>query len=113
MFPSLPYPASNYHICPCCSTEFGNDDGYFTHQQLREMWVENGANWFFGEPPAHWNPWMQLIDAGFGEYIPNSFRHLRVQADSTDASARISIDRLTPAQFTLAQNFQTYETVAA
>jgi len=27
------------------------------------MWIASGANWFFGAPPEHWNPWMQLIGA--------------------------------------------------
>jgi len=25
-FDELPYPPRDYHICPCCGTEFGNDD---------------------------------------------------------------------------------------
>lgn|SRR5215510_14415583 len=81
MFPSMPYPAADYHICPCCSTEFGNDDSDFSHQQLREMWTANGAPWFFGNPPAHWNPWKQLLDAGFGMFVPQ-FR-LHTQTDMT------------------------------
>jgi hypothetical protein len=74
MFASLPYPASDYHICPCCSTEFGNDDTDLSHEQLREMWIANGATWFFGQSPEHWNPWMQLIEAGLlGAYAPPYF----------------------------------------
>jgi hypothetical protein len=64
MYPRLPYPPRDYHICPCCGTEFGNDDANFTVGQLREMWIAGGANWFFGKPPAGWNAWLQLIDAG-------------------------------------------------
>jgi hypothetical protein len=63
MYESMPYPASDYNICPCCSTEFGNDDSAFSHRQLREIWIASGANWFFGAPPEHWNPWMQLLRA--------------------------------------------------
>lgn len=69
-FAKLPYPPAGYHICPCCGTEFGNDDAEFTHRQLREMWVAGGANWFFGRPPVRWNPWMQLIEGGHPELIP-------------------------------------------
>jgi hypothetical protein len=69
-FDKLPYPPSDYHICPCCGTEFGNDDSEYSHEQLREMWVAGGANWFFGRPPEHWNPWLQLILAGREYAVP-------------------------------------------
>jgi len=97
MFPSMPYPASNYHICPCCSTEFGNDDSDFSHGQLREIWISNGGNWFFGAPPAHWNPWMQLIDAGLGALVP--FRDLRTLSIQNDASAEFASVRYFQSEF--------------
>lgn len=61
MYPKLPYPPRDYHICPCCSTEFGNDDARYSVEQLREMWIASGARWFFGRAPEGWNPWLQLI----------------------------------------------------
>jgi hypothetical protein len=70
MFVRLPYPATAYHICPCCGTEFGNDDAEFSHGQLREMWAASGGFWFFGNPPQLWNPWMQLIEGGHPEAVP-------------------------------------------
>src|SRR5208337_4825827 len=70
LFSKLPYPPRDYHICPCCSTEFGNDDAEFTHVQLREMWIASGARWFFGNPPLYWNPWKQLIDGCNSESVP-------------------------------------------
>jgi hypothetical protein len=69
-YPNLQYPARDYHICPCCGTEFGNDDAQFSHHQLREMWIIGGVVWFFGRPPANWNPWMQLILGGHARAIP-------------------------------------------
>jgi hypothetical protein len=69
-YSKLSYPPRDYHICPCCGTEFGNDDADFSHAQLREMWIAGGANWFFGRAPEFWNPWLQLIRAGFGGYVP-------------------------------------------
>ena len=69
-FDNLPYPPADYHICPCCGTEFGNDDAEYSHEQLREMWVAGGANWFFGRPPEHWNPWVQLIQNGYEFAVP-------------------------------------------
>lgn len=69
-FQDLPYPPQDYHVCPCCGTEFGNDDAEFTHWQLREMWVAAGARWFFRNPPDGWNPWGQLIEGGMKYSLP-------------------------------------------
>lgn len=68
-FDRMPYPPRNYHICPCCGTEFGNDDSHFTHKQLREMWIASGAHWFFGEAPDEWESmkWLQLASAAESE----------------------------------------------
>jgi hypothetical protein len=70
MYPNLAYPPRDYHICPCCGTEFGNDDAEFSHDQLREMWISAGARWFFGRAPDHWNPWVQLITGGLANWTP-------------------------------------------
>lgn len=70
MYPNLAYPARDYHICPCCGTEFGNDDAEFSHDQLREMWISGGARWFFGRAPEQWNPWLQLIIGGLANWTP-------------------------------------------
>lgn len=85
----LPYPPADYHICPCCGTEFGNDDAEFSYPQLREMWVAGGANWFFGRPPDHWNPWVQLLKAGLvpATYVPRPFITLRLRAQATGSVA--------------------------
>jgi hypothetical protein len=71
MYPNLAYPPRDYHICPCCGTEFGNDDAEFSHDQLREMWISGGARWFFGRAPEHWNPWIQLLNSGLIDWLPN------------------------------------------
>ena len=65
-YPSLPYPPRDYHICPCCGTDFGNDDVESSWEELRENWIARGMNWFFEQPPANWNPWEQLLTAGYG-----------------------------------------------
>ena len=66
MYPNLSEPPCDYHICPCCGTEFENDDADVSHAELRSAWIRNGAPWFFGQPPRNWNPAQQLYDAGFG-----------------------------------------------
>jgi hypothetical protein len=90
MFAAMPYPPSDYNICPCCSTEFGNDDSGFTHRQLREMWIANGANWFFGAPPPHWNPWIQLINAQVN--VPRLFTSFRFENTAVVEGAKIKLD---------------------
>jgi hypothetical protein len=59
-------PPVDYNICECCGTEFGNDDEVYSHEELRNRWIENGANWFFGSAPVGWNPWTQLLSAYVG-----------------------------------------------
>jgi hypothetical protein len=83
MYPRLPYPPRAYHICPCCSTEFGNDDAEYSVEQLREMWVAGGANWFFGRPPDRWNAWVQLINAGLGAFVPHFVMSFQLQSNAT------------------------------
>jgi hypothetical protein len=60
LFAEMPEPARDYHICPCCGTEFGNDDADCTHEELRDRWILAGAPWFFGAPPPGWSPQSQL-----------------------------------------------------
>jgi hypothetical protein len=69
-YPNLPYAPRDYHICPSCGTEFGNDDQDRSHDELRAEWIRGGALWFFGTQPEGWNGWMQLISGGYGREIP-------------------------------------------
>ena len=65
-FDEMSDPPQDYNICPCCGTEFGNDDVEYTYAELRQQWADSGAQWFFGQPPANWNAWAQLASGGFG-----------------------------------------------
>lgn len=64
-FPKMTHPPNDYYICPCCATEFEADDFETTHEQLRNQWLENGAQWFSRAipRPANWNPYLQLARA--------------------------------------------------
>ena len=62
----MQYPPENYNICPCCGTEFGNDDVEYGYSELRYNWVINGAGWFFGQPPAGWSAAAQLAKVAYG-----------------------------------------------
>jgi len=77
-YPQMLDPPEDYNICPCCGTEFGNDDAEASHSELRRRWVSDGARWFFEIPPPGWNPFVQLL-AGqgyFEGYLPGQYpRH--------------------------------------
>lgn len=70
-YPDMPYPPSGYNICPCCGTEFGNDDAFVPHDHLRAQWLAHGAGWFYGAPPVGWNPYLQLIK---GNLLPTDLQ---------------------------------------
>jgi len=35
----MPYPPRHYNICPCCGTEFDNDDVDHSYAELRYQWI--------------------------------------------------------------------------
>lgn len=55
-------PPTDYNICPCCGTEFGYDDAYLTHDDLRVEWLRAGAPWWspVDPKPENWDPFRQL-----------------------------------------------------
>ena len=53
-------PAKNYNICPCCGTEFEIDDEYASHEELRKLWIDSGAKWWFKIAPKDWNSQEQI-----------------------------------------------------
>ena len=65
-YDGMPDPPADFEICPCCGTEFGNDDFDATHEELRARWVAGGARWWYTPeaPPAGWDPSEQLRRAG-------------------------------------------------
>jgi hypothetical protein len=76
----MPDPPTDYNICPCCGTEFGNHDEFKTHEQLRYEWVLAGAKWFFRDAPPFWSAAAQLSGgvylhgyspATFGQTVSN------------------------------------------
>jgi len=57
-----------YSICPCCGVQFGADYQDKTHPELRQAWVQGGAQWWSQNqpPPEGWDADAQLKAAGFG-----------------------------------------------
>jgi Cysteine-rich CPCC len=72
-YPDLDEKPINHEICPSCGTQFGYDDYLRPHADLRQEWLDSGANWFLtGFEPYRWNPYRQLQNAGYFEFRENS-----------------------------------------
>ena len=71
-YAQLEFPPEDFTICPSCGTEFGYQDTMKSHEQLRAEWIASGPLWHSRviRPPAFWNPFDQLIQAGFGADLP-------------------------------------------
>jgi len=91
LFSEMPYPPQDYHICPCCGTEFGNDDTDCTYDGLRDQWIFAGAPWFFGNAPANWSPWAQLLAGSFGieTTVVATPTHADVQSDAPREASQV------------------------
>lgn len=70
----MPQQPDNYHICPCCGVEYGIDDAFESHEQLRDEWLLIGAPWFSDVAPyirpVNWDAWNQLDLAGYSYGVP-------------------------------------------
>jgi hypothetical protein len=57
---------ASFEICPSCGTEFGYDDATKPVEQLRQEWLDRGANWWSesSRPPDGWSGVRQLEEAG-------------------------------------------------
>src|ERR1017187_7696142 len=55
-------PPKNFTICPSCGTEFGYDDAFASHAELRAKWLRNGAQWWstVDPKPEHWDQQQQV-----------------------------------------------------
>lgn len=65
-------PVEDADICPSCGTQFGYTDSGRSFDQLRESWIRWGMSWSSRAypQPRNWNPYDQLIEAGYGTYVP-------------------------------------------
>src|SRR5271156_5824160 len=100
-YPNMPYPPADYNICPCCGTEFGNDDAVLSVDQLRAQWLGNGAIWFFGNPPLNWNPYLQIVRGGHPEAVPMFAREVIFQPNNTVTATTRDNRYLQPADHNL------------
>jgi len=51
-------PPGNFTICPSCGTEFGYDDAFASHAQLRTAWLRKGAPWWSPVDPKE-STWLE------------------------------------------------------
>jgi hypothetical protein len=73
-------PPKDFTICPSCGTEFGYDDAFSSHAELRAKWLRNGAPWWsrVDPRPENWDPQQQVdavmssISALLKSYRPSS-----------------------------------------
>ncbi len=61
-FDHLAEPPVNFTICPSCGTEFGYDDAFALHAELRAAWLNGGARWWspVDPRPEGWNGQLQV-----------------------------------------------------
>lgn len=59
-------PPTDYSSCPCCGTEFGSSDVGMSYEELRELWIEQGALWrsTYVSQPVGWSAFAQMRDGG-------------------------------------------------
>lgn len=97
----MQYPPSDYHICPCCGTEFEYDDNGAAYTELRDRWVRAGKPWWSTSSvrPNGWDPDAQLeslantfptvlsittADGVFAEDLPIRMKPRRETAESPE-----------------------------
>ena len=85
-------PPRSWYICPCCGTEFENDDDQVSHPVLRAQWVAAGVPWFSSaiKPPKGWNGYQQLFSAGYWD----QFITARASMDEPPVAASNQRDRV-------------------
>jgi hypothetical protein len=72
---ALEYPPDDFNICPSCGVEFGYETAGRSFPELRAEWIATGAYWasHVDPKPKNWNPWGQLIQAGYSYALPYQF----------------------------------------
>ena len=89
----LPFAAMDHNICPCCGVEFGYDDSGVSHQELREIWIENGMQWWSPSnlQPAGWSPVIQLREAfGYNQSRPRISNNAPYYIQSVISSSEVA-----------------------
>lgn len=82
----LTEPPRDFTICPSCGTEFGYDDAFASHSQLRTRWLQNGARWWspVDQCPDNWDPTLQVEAV-----VSAIWAYLAQQQTTTNAPAKV------------------------
>jgi hypothetical protein len=58
----LSYPPEDFNICPSCGVEFGAETSVYSIAELRNNWLNRGANWssLVTPRPKGWDVLTQL-----------------------------------------------------
>lgn len=90
-------PPEDFYICPCCGTEFENDDFETTYAELRQRWEDRGMQWFSRNtsPPPYWSPEIQLENLSHFENAPKQTTAETVQKiDNFKASGFVAYQKI-------------------
>ncbi len=90
-------PAEDFYICPCCGTEFENDDFEITYAELRQRWEDRGMQWFSRNtpPPPYWSPEIQLENLSRFENAPKQTAAETVQKiDNSQAFGFVAYQKI-------------------
>jgi hypothetical protein len=99
---ALEYPPNDFNICPSCGVEFGYETAGRSFEELRREWVNTGARWAsrVDPRPKNWNPWMQLIQSGYLDFVPFSREiHIRT-GNAVSSRANLASQRMYTVQVT-------------
>jgi hypothetical protein len=82
----LEYPPEDFNICPSCGVEFGYETAGRSFFELRQEWIESGAQWAsrVDTPPKNWNPWAQMTFARLIFSPPFAMLNVQVRAGKWD-----------------------------
>ena len=65
------------------------DDAVHSVDELRSQWLDNGAIWFFGNPPQGWNPYSQLLKGN----LPNPMSGVLISAGPAQGVVQKAVQR--------------------
>jgi len=100
-YDEMPHPPVPYNICPCCGVEYGLDDAFDNHAEVRDAWLLAGGLWFsevkpFIRPP-NWSAWDQLDLAEYPYNVPRPPLPMTIEYADIEPLAGFSLIDILPA----------------
>lgn len=87
-------PPRDNNICPSCGVEFGHDDCGRNFSELRREWIRDEAPWSsrLVPRPIDWNPYVQMLNAGFIDITVGGSADLTISMDEARSATTGSVD---------------------